>query len=374
MWWGAIFARDEINRAGGITVGNVKRPIELVRVDSNEMLSVPDAASAAERAILRDRVNFLVGGLRTEAVLAMQEVMADHKIMFLGVGAAHPELTARVGANYDRFKYFFRVSPFSAVHLGTVIFAQAREVQAALRAIGVTRPRVAFVGEAAVWVDGIAAAAARVLPGMGMDLVGTWRPSAMASDMTAELSAIRAAGAHMIITTFTGPVGTVFARQWNELQVPAAVTGINTDAQGGRFWQATGGRGEYMATMATLGRIPLSPSTIPWYDAFLRRHGEVALFTAAGAHNSLVLIKEAIERAGTISVDAVIEEMKKTDFAGLGGVLVFDANHDIRFGPGYVQGVGLQWIDGHPEVFWPAGFGGTIKYTLPPWVVNHWRR
>lgn len=371
MWHGAVMASEEINRAGGVTVGNVRRPIQLVRVDSNELLSVPDAASAVERAITRDRVDFLVGGVRTEAVLAMQDVISEHRRMFLGVGAAHTVLTQRVADNYEKYKYFFRVSPLSTDYLGRLLFMQLGDVATAVRReLGVTRPRVAIVAERAAWADGLVAAFQERLPGMGMEVVGTWRPTATATDTTAELAAVRAAGAQIIIQVFVGPVGTVFARQWADMQVPAALAGINTDAQGGRFWQATGGRANYVATMATLGRIPLSGSTIPFFDTFMRRHNnEVPLFTASGAHNALYLLKGAIERARTISVNEVIEEMKKTDFSGLSGQIVFSERHDLRFGPGFVMSVALQWQDGKIETYWPTGFGGTVPYRLPSWMI-----
>src|SRR3954463_6955172 len=70
-WAGAEMARDEINKAGGISVGGKKLKIELVRVDSNEIQSVPDATNAMERAITREKADFVIGGFRSEAVLAM---------------------------------------------------------------------------------------------------------------------------------------------------------------------------------------------------------------------------------------------------------------------------------------------------------------
>ena len=81
-------ARDEINAAGGIKVGGKARKIELVRVDTNEMVSPGDATNAMERAITREKADFLVGGFRSEAVLAMQEIAMDYKKLFLGCGAA----------------------------------------------------------------------------------------------------------------------------------------------------------------------------------------------------------------------------------------------------------------------------------------------
>ena len=66
-WAGAEMARDEINKGGGISVGGKKRKIELVRVDSNEIQSVPDATNAMERAISREKADFVIGGFRSEA-------------------------------------------------------------------------------------------------------------------------------------------------------------------------------------------------------------------------------------------------------------------------------------------------------------------
>ena len=71
-WAGAEMARDEINKAGGIKVGGKTMRVELVRADTNEIASVPDATNAIERVITRDKVDFLIGGFRSEAVLAMQ--------------------------------------------------------------------------------------------------------------------------------------------------------------------------------------------------------------------------------------------------------------------------------------------------------------
>ena len=68
-WAGAEMARDEINKAGGIKVGGKTMRVELVRADTNEIASVPDATNAIERVITRDKVDFLIGGFRSEAVL-----------------------------------------------------------------------------------------------------------------------------------------------------------------------------------------------------------------------------------------------------------------------------------------------------------------
>src|SRR2546421_11547056 len=66
-WAGAEMARDEINKAGGINVGGRRMQVELIRADTNEIQSVPDATNAIERVITRDKADFLIGGLPPQA-------------------------------------------------------------------------------------------------------------------------------------------------------------------------------------------------------------------------------------------------------------------------------------------------------------------
>src|SRR3990172_12883774 len=91
QWNGATLAAEEINAAGGIKVGAERKKIELIKADSNELTSIPDAVNAMERLITQENADFILGGFRTEAVLAMQDIAMDHKKIFIGVGAAHPE-------------------------------------------------------------------------------------------------------------------------------------------------------------------------------------------------------------------------------------------------------------------------------------------
>src|SRR4030065_1279039 len=72
-WNGAVMAADEINAKGGVKVGNKMMKIKLIKADSNEFINVTDATNAMERLITTDKVDFVEGGFRTEAVLPMQD-------------------------------------------------------------------------------------------------------------------------------------------------------------------------------------------------------------------------------------------------------------------------------------------------------------
>jgi len=45
-WNAAVMAAEEINEAGGVDVAGLKHEIELVKKESNEFVSIPDAVSA----------------------------------------------------------------------------------------------------------------------------------------------------------------------------------------------------------------------------------------------------------------------------------------------------------------------------------------
>src|SRR2546423_3084080 len=169
-WNGAEMARDEINKAGGINVGGKRMQVELVRADTNEIQSVPDATNAVERVITRDKVDFLVGGFRSEAVLAMQEVAMDNKKIFLGAGAAHSKLGVNVEQNYERYKYWFRVALTKDVDLARTLFAVLNSIGSQIRTdLKTDAPKVAILAEKAVWTQALVAAAQKNLPAMKME-------------------------------------------------------------------------------------------------------------------------------------------------------------------------------------------------------------
>jgi branched-chain amino acid transport system substrate-binding protein len=244
--------------------------------------------------------------------------------------------------------------------------------------LGIATPKVAIVAEKAVWADPIVFLGKTSLPKMGMEVVGDWRPSNTATDVTAELSAINASGAHMIFTTLSGPVGIPYAKTWGELKIPAASVGINVEAQKKGFLEATGGMGNYDMTQNTLARVEITGTTIPFYDKFTAKVGEFPTYNA-GTYDAILILAAAIERAGTLDSDKVVAELEKNDTLGAPGRQVFTKEHDITWGPGYVTATGTQWQDQKLMCVWPVDwqgltYKGAVKYKIPPWVVEKWKK
>ncbi|MBI4282858.1 MAG: ABC transporter substrate-binding protein [Chloroflexi bacterium] len=389
LLWAAQIAADEINKAGGVKIGKGQRAIELVPVDTNEMVSTPDAVSAFERAITVDKVDFIVGGYLSNVALATQEVAMDNKKIFiLSVGVADPPLIERVAQNYARYKYTFRVANSSQALLDTMRRQLDYVGKVVRKEVGVAKPKVAVMMDKAAWTEPMVAASNEIITGLGMEPVGVWRPSMMATDVTAELTAIRAAQPHIIWIALGGAAGVPFSRQYRELQIPAAVVGVNPNIAQATGWEKTEGGAEYQTIVALAGirDVKRTPKTVAFVEEFLSRNKTTPI--SADGYNAVYTLKEAIERAGTLDSDAVVTELEKTKFVGADQVLAFQSRseampHDLKTGVGYSIIPAAQWQAGKLVIVWPVKddpaewrteFEGTVPIKLPPWMIEYWKK
>jgi branched-chain amino acid transport system substrate-binding protein len=392
-WNGATMAAEEINAKGGVQVGKKKMKIELVKADSNEITNVADAANAMERLMTRSKVDFVVGGFRTEAVMAMQDVAMDYKKIFIGCGAATDELCLRVAKDYNKYKYWFRQTPIRSSFLGRTSFIHLATVGAILKkSLNLPQVKIAVVGEKAMWTEGMIKASEATIPKMGMEMVGVWQPSPVATDVTAELSAIQSSGAHIVFTIFSAAVGITFARQAGELKIPVAQVGINVESQKDGFMQATQGMGNYVMTLNTYARgVEFNELTKPFVDGYIKRFGETPTYNAGTYDAIMYTLAPAIGKTGTLDADKLVAYLENAKFMASGGTIAYlkDAEgrplHEITWGPGYVTSVGVQWQDGELKGVWPnhwkatpeapeLTYKGIVDYKIPPWMIEKYKK
>ncbi len=392
-WNGAVMAAEEINARGGVKVGDKMMKIELVKADSNEFINVTDATNAMERLMSRDRVDFVVGGFRSEAVLAMQDIAMDYKKIFIGCGAAHPELCKRVAEDYDTYKYFFRGTPINSSFLVRTAFIQMATVAGIMKAkLGIPKIRIAVVAEKAMWADPLIPACKGFIPKLGHEISGIWRPSPVATDVTAELSAIQRANTHIILTFFSSSVGIPFARQAGELKIPAALVGINVESQKMGFWQATQGQGNYVLTLNTYNEnVEVNELTKPFIDKYIKRYGEPPTYTADTYSAIKYSIVPIIEMTGTLDPDRLVKVLEVREYKVPAGRVAYIKDkegrplHDLKWGPGYLTSIGTQWQDGKQVGVWPykwvaakgapeVTYKGVVPYKIAPWVVEAYKK
>jgi branched-chain amino acid transport system substrate-binding protein len=392
-WNGATMAAEEINARGGIQVGTKKMKINLIQADSNEFLNVTDATNAMERLITKDKVQYIVGGFRTEAVLPMQDIAMEAKKIFIGCGAAHDELCLRVAKNYNTYKYWFRGTPFNSTYLVRTAFVHVGTVAAVLRqSLNIPKIKVAVVAEKAMWADPMIPACEGALPKMGMEIAGIWRPSPVATDVTAELSAIQRSEAHIIFTIFSSSVGIPFARQGGELKIPAIQVGINVEAQKDGFWQATQGMGNYVMSSNTYCQgVESNELTKAFVDGYVKRFGETPTYNSDTYSAIVYGLAQTIEMAGTLDPDKLVSVLEERVYKTTSGIVKYmkDAEgrhlHDLTWGPGFLTGIATQWQDGKLAGVWPnkwkltpeapeVTYKGVVPIKIPPWMIEKYKK
>ena len=139
----AKMAVEEINAQGGL----LGQKLEIVVADETEN---PEQGIAAIKKLTGDyKVDVLIGGYTSGVTLAQLPHISNAKTIYLGVGAASPSITAKVKADYENYKYIFRVSPINAAHVARAL---VDFINGKLKG-EMKYSKIAIVGENAKWVQ-----------------------------------------------------------------------------------------------------------------------------------------------------------------------------------------------------------------------------
>ena len=132
-WNGATMAAEEINAKGGVQVGQKKMKIELVKADSNEFINITDATNAMERLMTQNKVDFVsVGSGQRRSWPCRTLPWITRRSLSAAVRRIR-ELCLRVAKDYNKYKYFFRGTPFNSTFLGQTSFIHLGTVGAILK-------------------------------------------------------------------------------------------------------------------------------------------------------------------------------------------------------------------------------------------------
>jgi len=168
----------------------------------------------------------------------------------------------------------------------------------------------------------------------------------------------------MVFPALSGPVRLGVARQMGERKMAGVAFGINVEAQKDGFWEATAGKGNYVATLDTYAEVEMTPLMIPFVRAFKERFHKSPTYNAA-TYDAINLLKTVIEKAGTTDAAKLVPVLEQTQSVGTGGQLEFSKSHDPIWGIGKTTGIAVQWQNGRKVPFWPPQVKGMQKFGFP---------
>jgi branched-chain amino acid transport system substrate-binding protein len=369
-------AVEEINAKGGVAVGKERRPFTVEVMDTRDLepgVPTSDALLVVEKLILEKNADFIIGGpVRSEAALAAMDLLSKYKkVSILTTGALTPAYSKRVADEYDKFKYCFRIS-------GEVGWMVTGEFLPALMEIkakyGLNKLFIMIqdVAHARAGGDLVAKLAAE----KGWEVLGKEVYPTGTTDFSVGLLKAKKENAQVILIWMDMPETSILLKQWYDMKVPALPFGtIISAAEEPGFWKATEGKGEYcMASVVNAGNAPsaATPWTMKFVDAYKKKYGlEPEGYGTSSSYMAVYVLKDAIERAGSLNSDAVVAALEKTDLMGVYGRIRFNPkthqvipSNDPKEG---AVGTIFQWQAGKRVVVFPAKIAtGEVK--LPPWM------
>jgi len=372
-------AVEEINAAGGVNVAGKKRPFKVEVIDTRDLepgVPVSEALLVVEKLILGKKADFIIGGpVRSEAAMAAMDLLSKYKkVSILTTGVLTPKYHRRVAKEYDKFKYCFRIT-------GEAVWMVTGEIIPCLIDIGKRFgvDRLFIMIQDVAHARGGGGLIAKIMAKKGWHVIG--KPEIYptgTTDFSMGLIKAKREKAQVILIWMDMPETSILLKQWYDMKIPALPFGsIIAAAEQPGFWKATEGKGEYcLANVVNAGNAPseATPWTMKFVKAYKKRWNiEPEGYGTSTSYMAPYVLKDAIERAGSLKSDAVVKALEEIDMMGVYGRIRFDPKKkDHQVIPSVdpqkgAVGTIFQWQAGKRIVVFPKKISmGEIQ--LPPWM------
>jgi branched-chain amino acid transport system substrate-binding protein len=343
----AQMAADDINAHGGVN----GRQVVIITYDDHSSSS--DAVRAFQRAVTEDKVSAVIASYISEVALAIEPWSARMHMPFITPGAASTDISKHVHDDYAANKYTFHGWLTSAFIAQSICDFEKDTIVKDLHA-----KTTVVMSEDAAWTTPLDAQYLECLPKAGLKVLDHIRFNPDTTDFTPIFNKIE--GEHPdVITTGISHVGVQPTVQWHDQRVPIAMAGQSSQATTSTFWKDTNGDAEGVITAsAAAPGVAITPGTVPFTDAYIKKFGSSPAYDGYTTYDDVHIIADAIKRAGSTDPDKMVTEMEKTDYVGtIGRVQFYGQNdqytHALKYGPGLVTGVQIQWQNGKQVTVWP---------------------
>jgi branched-chain amino acid transport system substrate-binding protein len=376
---GLGLAIEEINAAGGVNVAGKKMPFKLEVMDTRDCdagVPVSEALLVVEKVILDKGADFIIGPSRSEAALASLALISRYKKIYLSTcGCLSPKFSATIAENYEKYKYAFRITGESANMVTEAIdLLSGVNAKYGLNRMFVIVQDVAFARAGADIVS-------KKLKAKGWEILGNERYPSGSTDFSAALLKAKDEKAQILFIMGDMPELSILINQWNDLKIPALPFGSYMGpAMEPKFWEVTKGKAAYtVVNVVNAGNAPsnATPWTMKFYNAYQKKYGnEPEGYGTASGYMAPYILKDAVERAGSLDADGVVAALEKTDMEGVYGRVKFDPkSHQIipNLDPDQgAVGTTFQWQDGKRVVVYPPKIA-MDKIKFPQWMIDSWK-
>ncbi|ADZ70953.1 ABC transporter substrate-binding protein [Polymorphum gilvum] len=286
---GIQMAAEEINAAGGV----MGRKLEVASEDS---INPDTAATKAQRMLERDGVAFLMGEISSASALAISQVAARNKRLFMALG---PRSDTLRGKSCNR--YMFCTDIPNTVMVNAVGSSLMRDNM-------VKGKKFAAVTSDYVFGHDLLRAAKAFFDTHGGNIVSDDLVATDVTDFSPYLLKIRQAQPDVVCLNLAGNQVTNFVKQYAEYGLPFPTVGFNLNTADA--WAA--GLGNLAGTWPTVWYHTLdNPASLAFVEAFKTKYGKIPENHAWIEYVSLKMMAQAMEETKSTDSEALVDYLEK---------------------------------------------------------------
>jgi branched-chain amino acid transport system substrate-binding protein len=345
---GYEFAVADINRAGGVTVGGKKLPLELTLLDDE---SDPTKTVARMETLASQGVVAYLGSFGSDMHAAAAAIAEKNKISYCGVAFALYAIHQR------GYRYLF--SPFfKSPDISKATFQMLNDYLPEAQ-----RPKkVAIFQEKTDWGKELGDLWEKEAPGHGFQIVVRAEYAVGSKDFSDIILKAKGAGAEVMLSVPNPPDGMALVKQMQELDYTPKFS-LAIRAADPPVWSKNLGKaGDYMSFAPGWHNAVKYPGVAELNAEHQKRFGRPADPIVGPSYACVQILANAIERAGSLDREKVRDAMAATNMMTVEGPVRFnpDGTSPIRF-------VINQWLAGKQELVWPKEFATKpFAYPAPP--------
>lgn len=337
---GAQVAADELNAAGGV----LGRPVQIIAQDEGAKTS--DTVNAAQILVNQQNVNFMMGPYFSGDVRAVLPITTSAKMVQILTVSSLDALMVP-----PQNQYLFRVTlPDSGYAIMTLAWLKMIHAKS-------------FVYEAEDYgyAHEIGSFLTNQSASAGVTMLSADYFPDTATDYSSALNKIATLKPDGVVVVMEGTNGIDFQKQYganpavNKIAVFHLETLLilPTNAQSINAAVPNGVNDVFVGPISTI-----TSKTAAFMQTFQQKYSISASHYAMDGYDGVMILANAVTKAGSTDSDAVANALTSTDFTGPGGHVVFLGNHNPTVGDGYLTGtiyqITVTGSDIHYQIVWPS--------------------
>jgi branched-chain amino acid transport system substrate-binding protein len=323
----------------------------------------PETAAGEAERLIREGVVALIGCYQSSATASASQVAEGKGIPFVNAESSAVSLTQR------GYKWFFRTGGDDEQFV--------KNFFEFLKDVGKRRSspinKVALVYENSLFGTGVAKLESQYAKTNGMTVTADIPYSAKTTSVEAEVKTIIAAAPQVVMQTSYDNDAILFMQAYKAHKYrPQAILAMDAGFISPKFIQTLGANVNYVMSreVSSPDVGDKKPLTREIYNMFRQRYGADMTGNSARAFTALLVLADAINRAGSTQPEAIRNALLTTNLSPDQIITPWDG---VRFDPATGQntlakGIIVQFQDGAYRTVWPWDMATReIVWPMPPW-------